>query len=74
MAIHIKVKEALTKHKMTQKELSEQSGVPQATLSDLIRDRRTGINKDHLNAIAHTLHIEDIRELIEFKLDEKEGQ
>lgn len=74
MAIRVKVKEALDERHMTQKELSERSGVPQATLSDLVRDNRTGINKDHLYAIAHTLNITDIRELIDLTIGEKEGK
>lgn len=69
MEIKVKIKELLEKHKLTQTKLSEMSGVPAATLSDLVRDKRTSINKDHLVAIAKVFDITDIRELIDFETE-----
>lgn len=71
MIIYIKIKELLKKHNLTQLELSDMSGVPPATLSDLVNGRRNSLNKKHLAAIAHALGIEDIRELIELKQNQE---
>lgn len=69
MVLNLKLAHILKEQGMTQRELSELSGVPSATLSDLVRDKRTSINKEHLSAIATALDITDIRELIELRID-----
>ena len=67
MIIRVKIKDLLDEHGLTQVELSRISGVPPATLSDLVRDKRTSINKIHLLAIAEALGITDIRDIINFE-------
>lgn len=74
MVLHLKLAHILKERNMTQRELSELSGVPSATLSDLVRDKRTSINKEHLNAIATALNITDIREIIELTIDKGGGK
>lgn len=73
MVLNLKLAHILKEQGMTQRELSELSGVPSATLSDLVRDKRTSINKEHLSAIATALDITDIRELIELRIDKGGG-
>lgn len=72
--IQLKVKDLLHKRRMTQSQLSDMSGVPAATLSDIINDKRTSVNKEHLASIAKALDVTDIRELIEFVDNRKENE
>lgn len=64
--IRIKIKDVLESRKMTQKELSQLSGVREATISDIVRGTRTVINFEHLSKIAEALKVTDIRELMDF--------
>lgn len=72
MKIRLKVHERLKEQKMTQRELSKLSGVPPATLSDIVNDKRGSVNKQHLVDIAEVLGIKDIRMLIDFYNPNKE--
>ena len=64
--VKLKVKEALDKRKLSQKKLSEISGIRESTISDIVRGTRTVINFEHLSKIAEALEVTDIRELIDF--------
>lgn len=64
--IRIKIKDVLESRKMTQKELSQLSGVREATISDIVRGTRTVINFEHLSKIAEALKVTDIREIMDF--------
>lgn len=64
--IELKVKEAIEKRGITQKKLSEMSGIRESTISDIVRGTRTVINFEHLSKIAEALEISDITELINF--------
>lgn len=64
-SVSIKLKDILEKKGMTQKHLSELSGVRESTISDIVRGSRTVINFTHLAKIAEALEVEDIREIID---------
>ncbi|NSD12739.1 helix-turn-helix transcriptional regulator [[Ruminococcus] gnavus] len=65
--VKLKVKDALEKRELSQKRLSEMSGIRESTISDIVRGTRTVINFEHLSKIAEALEITDIRELIDFE-------
>ena len=52
---------------LTQKKLSELSGVRESTISDIVRGSRTLINFEHFEKIARALEISEITELIDFE-------
>lgn len=64
--IRLKIKEILEERNITQKKLSEMSGIRESTISDIVRGSRTVINFEHLSKIAEALEITDITELIDF--------
>ena len=66
--VKIKLKDLLEEKKITQKKLSEMSGVRESTISDIVRGTRTVINFEHLSKIAEALEISDIREIINFEI------
>lgn len=65
--VKLKVKEAIEKRDITQKELAEMSSIRESTISDIVRGTRTVINFEHLSKIAEALQVEDIRDLIDFE-------
>jgi putative transcriptional regulator len=67
LSVHLKVKELLNKRGITQKQLSELTGLHESTLSDITRDSRTAINKKHLDLIMKALEVVDFNEIIERK-------
>lgn len=67
MKIVIKLKEVLQERNMTQKELAKRTGIREASISELVRSSKTGVNKEQLGKIATALHITDIRELFDFE-------
>lgn len=68
--IKLMIKELIEKRGITQKKLSQMSGVRESTISDIVRGTRTVINYEHLSKIAEALNVTDIRELIDFKEDD----
>lgn len=68
--IEFKLKGLLEERKITQKELSQKSGVREATISDIVRGARTVINFKHLSDIASALEINDIRDIMDFVYEE----
>lgn len=67
MKIVIKLKEVLQERNITQKELANLTGIREASISELVRSSKTGVNKEQLGKIATALHITDIRELLDFE-------
>lgn len=65
--IKLMIKELLEEKGITQKKLSQISGVRESTISDIVRGTRTVINYEHLSKIAEALNVTDIKELIDFK-------
>lgn len=67
MPINFKLKDLLQERGITQKQLSELTGLHESTLSDISRDLRSVINKNHLELIMKALEIYDFNELLERK-------
>ncbi|MFD2869060.1 helix-turn-helix domain-containing protein [Kurthia populi] len=65
--INIKLKQLLKEKGMTQKELSEKTGLYPTIISEMVRNTRTTINKEHLEAVMKVLGVTDISEIIEYK-------
>lgn len=65
MTIRIKLKEILQNNGLTQKQLSELTGIHESTLSDLSRGTRSTINKDHLERIMNALEIKEFDKVLE---------
>ena len=67
MKIQLRVKELIAEKGITQKELAKLTGLREATVSDITRGTRTGVNFEHLAKIAEALNINDISEIIELE-------
>ncbi|MBZ5808809.1 helix-turn-helix domain-containing protein [Streptococcus thermophilus] len=65
--LNLKLKTLLEERGLTQKKLSELSGVRESTISDIVRGSRTLINFEHFEKIARALEISEITELIDFE-------
>lgn len=65
--LSLKLKTLLEERGLTQKKLSELSGVRESTISDIVRGSRTLINFEHFEKIARALEISEITELIDFE-------
>lgn len=65
--LNLKLKTLLEERRLTQKKLSELSGVRESTISDIVRGSRTLINFEHFEKIARALEISEITELIDFE-------
>ncbi|MCM3792480.1 helix-turn-helix transcriptional regulator [Priestia megaterium] len=61
----IRIKEALEKRSMLQKDLVELTGMRPNAISSLARGNNERVSLDHLSKIASALNIEDMNELIE---------
>ena len=67
----IKISDLLGKHKMTQKALSELTGIRPATISKMYYEEVKRIDVKHLNNICKAFDCE-ISELLEYVPDKKE--
>lgn len=65
--VRLKLKSLLEERGLTQKKLSELSGIRESTISDIVRGSRTLINFEHFEKLARALEISDITELIDFE-------
>ncbi|MNN20867.1 Helix-turn-helix domain protein [compost metagenome] len=61
----VKIGELTKQHKISLRELSRLSDVRHAALSELSNGKRESISFSHIERIAETLNISDIREIIE---------
>jgi len=68
--IHSRLKQCLQERGMTQKQLSEETGLREATISSICRDTLTSLNLMHIAKIAEALDVQDIREIIELRISE----
>ncbi|MBF2334316.1 helix-turn-helix domain-containing protein [Staphylococcus epidermidis] len=69
--LELKLKEVLSEKNMTQKQLSELTGIRQSTISDIIRGSRTVLNFEHISKVASELNIYDITKIMELKIIEE---
>jgi putative transcriptional regulator len=63
--VKINIKELAKKYDMSLRELSRQTDVRHPTLSELSNDKSDSINFRHIEKIAESLNISDIREIID---------
>lgn len=68
--IHSRLKQCLQERGITQKQLSEETGLREATISSICRDTLTSLNLKHIAKIAEALDVQDIREIIELRISE----
>lgn len=62
--IRLHIREILEEHNMTQKELSEMTGIRQAAISAYVREFRDRIELEHIAKIADALEIDDINKIM----------
>ncbi len=67
MVLKTRLKEVLSERGMTQKELSIQSGIRPNAISEIAKNTRDTINREHIGKIAATLGIKDPNELLYFE-------
>lgn len=67
VVISIRLKKILKERNMTQKELSELTGIREGTISSIARASKRSISYEYLVKIANALNITDINELMTFK-------
>lgn len=66
LILKTKLKEILEGRKMTQKQLSELTGLRPNTISEIAKNTRDSINREHIGKIANALKIEDPNEILYF--------
>lgn len=64
--IKVKIHELVTQRGISLRELSRLTDIRHATLSELANQKRQNINFNHIEKIADTLELDDIREIIDF--------
>ncbi|MEX3625810.1 helix-turn-helix domain-containing protein [Viridibacillus arvi] len=62
----MRIKEILDERKMTQKELAAASGLTEATISMLVKNKRDTVNRQHIAQVAKALDITDFNMLFKF--------
>lgn len=67
MRIQNKVKESIGYIGMTQKDLSELTGIRESTIGEICRNTKTVINLDHMAKIMKALNITDFNLMFEIK-------
>ncbi|MEK4085159.1 helix-turn-helix domain-containing protein [Psychrobacillus sp. FSL K6-1415] len=71
MEIDIKLKQILKERGIKQYQLSEMTGLTTRTISELVNNQVERIPKLAICKIATALEINDIREIIDFKIESK---
>lgn len=69
--VKLRVNELLTKHNLTQAQLSELTNIRQAAISQLSRGFVSRVSIEHIERIANALNIDDINEILTIIDDEK---
>ncbi|MEK5528534.1 helix-turn-helix transcriptional regulator [Viridibacillus sp. FSL R5-0468] len=69
--IEIKLYKLLIEHKMTYQELADKSGLSLRAISSLVNNKTERIPKAALSKIATAFNLEDIRDIIDFKNEDK---
>lgn len=62
-----KTKQVLERKGVSQKELSQATGIREATISEFVNGRRGAMNVQHLLRIMESLNMDDVTEFIEVK-------
>jgi len=69
LEVRLKLKKILTDRRITQKELSQKTGLRQNAISEMVNNQRSTINREQLALICKTLEITDMNEIFELILD-----
>jgi DNA-binding Xre family transcriptional regulator len=64
-----RLEDALSKRNISQKQLSQITGIRIASINELVSGKKSSVNFLHIIAIMIALRITDIRELIDVELD-----
>ena len=64
--IRLRLQEVLNERHISQKKLAELTGIRQATISEICRGAKQGMNFKHMAKIAKVLEVKDIRELVDY--------
>jgi DNA-binding Xre family transcriptional regulator len=67
MILKTKLKEILNEREMTQKELSELTGLRPNAISEIAKNTRDSINREHIGKIATALNIDDPNDILYFE-------
>lgn len=70
--VKVKIHELLNKKGISLRELSRLTDIRHAALSELSNQKRKNINFSHIERIADSLDIDDIREIIDLEQTEKD--
>lgn len=70
MPIYLKIKQLIDDKGISQKELAKMAGIHESTLSDIVRDSRNAVNKNHLEKIMIALEIKDFNMVFGFDKSE----
>jgi len=70
--IKIKISDLLGKHKMTQKELSEKTGIRPNTISNLYYEKAKRLDIDMIDSLCKVFKVKCISEIIEYIPDDTE--
>lgn len=69
--VEVKIKPLLQKYGISLRELSRLTDIRHAALSELANQKRQNVNFSHIEKIAEALELDDIREIIDFKNNQK---
>lgn len=69
--IELKLYQLLIEHKMTYQELAKKTGLSTRTISTLVNNKMKQVPIAALSKIAAAFELDDIRDLIDFKNDDK---
>jgi transcriptional regulator with XRE-family HTH domain len=69
--IYLSLKPVLERKGITQKQLAQMTGLREATISEMARNMRSDINKEHLALIMNALKVYDITEFIKVVVNDK---
>jgi putative transcriptional regulator len=67
MILKTKLKEILKEREMTQSKLAELTGLRPNAISEITKNTRDSINREHIGKIAKALNIEDPNEILYFE-------
>jgi putative transcriptional regulator len=67
----VKLGEILRERGITQTEFAKKTGLRQATISELVCNTRTIINKTHLSAVMNALDLTDVNDILEVHVIER---
>ena len=71
--VEIKLREALKQRRLSQTDLHNMTGIRQAAISVMARNKVRRIEFDHIEKIAEALSIEDMNELLRI-IEEEDGK